>query len=59
MKKSCVIPNLCHFKVHCLDFPMKIGNLAILLLNCCENIFFLKKTSHTLGGSTACRLIIL
>ena len=25
----------CHLKVKCLDLPMKIGNLAILLLNCC------------------------
>ena len=49
MKKSCLVLKLCHFKFQCLDFPMKIGNLANLLLNCCEKIFF-KKTSHTVEG---------
>ena len=39
MKKSCLVLQLHHFKVQGLDFPMKIDNLATLLLNCCEKLF--------------------
>ena len=51
MKNFCLVLKLCHFKVQCLDFPMKIGNLASLLLNCCEKPFFKnkKKSPHNLG----------
>ena len=28
MKKSCLALKLCHSRVKCLDFPMKIGNVA-------------------------------
>ena len=28
MKKSCLVLKLCHSRVKCLDFPMKIGNVA-------------------------------
>ena len=36
---------LCHFKVGSLNFPIKISNLATLLLNICKKLFFKKKNS--------------
>ena len=35
MKRSYLVLTLCHFKVQCLGFPMKIGKLATIFLNCC------------------------
>ena len=44
MAKNCFVAEvtfrLCHFRVQSLDFPMKIGNLATLLVSCCEKLFF-------------------
>ena len=50
MKKSCLVLKLCHFKVQCLDFPMKLGNLATFLLNFCGKLFFVKSLSYFMGG---------
>ena len=51
MKRSCLVHILSHAKVECLDFPMKIDNLASILLNCCEK-------GGEGGVSTTCRIII-
>ena len=40
MKNFCLVLKLYNFKVQCLDFPMKIGNLASLL-NCCEKQLYI------------------
>ena len=50
MKKSCLVLQLRRFKVQCLDFVMKVGNLTTLLLNYCEKIFFKKNLSYFSGG---------
>ena len=64
VKKFCLILELCHFKVQCLDITMKIGSLTTLL-DCCEKGLFQKKLPDTSGGPirhvdhVACRPIIL
>ena len=53
MKKSCQVLKLCHLKVQCLDFSMKIGLLKKGFWIAAKSFFFFlkkKETSHTLGS---------